>query len=138
MNNINNAKCEVCGTLRPAYLRPQIEEKKQVNQKPAVKIQQLKKEEDDWELIDDWEEEQKKTQMKVKFQRSQEERKIDTNIDTSHKYGVLDGARTQELIEERTQLLALQLECSNDIAYAILLKNNWEIKTAVEAPFPKL
>ena len=60
MNNINNAKCAVCGTLRPAYLRPQIEEKKQMQPKP-VRIQQIKKEEDDWEVIDDWDEEQKKT-----------------------------------------------------------------------------
>ena len=95
----------------------------------------MKKVEDDWELIDDWEEEQKKNKMKVKFQRNQEERKIDTS--NTQKYGVLDGTRTQELIEERTQLLAMQLECSHDIAYAILLKNNWEIKAAVEAPFPK-
>ena len=64
--------------------------------------------------------------VKYKLQRNQEERKVGANEEKAQQYGVLDGNRTQELIEERTQLLALQLECSHDIAYAVLLKNSWD------------
>ena len=64
--------------------------------------------------------------VKYKLQRNREERKVGANEEKAQQYGVLDGNRTQELIEERTQLLALQLECSHDIAYAVLLKNSWD------------
>ena len=59
VNNINNAKCEVCGTQRPAHLKPQVEEKKHVSPKHMITNAGKKKGEDDWEVINDWDSEQK-------------------------------------------------------------------------------
>ena len=46
---------------------------------------------------------------------------------TGEGYQVFDVSRTQQILQERVESVAKELKCSNDLAYAILFKNSWNV-----------
>ena len=57
--------------------------------------------------------------------------------DKAEGYTVFDISQTQSILDERIGAVAAELDCSKDLAYAVLFKNGWDVPAASQAPFPK-
>ena len=56
-------------------------------------------------------------------------------MESEKKYNVLNGDRCYEMIEERIKMVIEKLGCSQEIAYGLLLKTEWEPEKATTVPF---
>ena len=56
-------------------------------------------------------------------------------MELEKKYNVLTGARCYELIEERVKIVVDKLACSQELAYGLLLINEWNPEKATSVPF---
>ena len=56
-------------------------------------------------------------------------------MESEKKYNVLNGDRCYQMIEERIDTVVKKLGCSHEIAYGLLLKNDWEPEKALTEPF---
>ena len=112
INNVLNDTCGLCNSRRPAHIKPIQEEVKEIRDKPK-EIE----EEFEFDLVD------------------LKKRPSIIAMETEKKYNVLNGDRCYQMIEERINTVIKKLGCSQEIAYGLLLKNDWDPEKALTEPF---